>query len=39
MKSLGKTKGVKIASFNMKGRCDEKKKSKWAAITTVMCKQ
>jgi exonuclease III len=38
-KSLGKTQGVKISSFNMKGRRDERKKSKWAAITTVMRKQ
>jgi hypothetical protein len=34
--SLGKKQGVKFTSFNMKGRQDEKKKSKWASITTVM---
>ena len=38
-KSMGKTQGVKVASLNMKGRRDEKKKSKWAAITTAMRKQ
>jgi len=38
-KSLGKTQGVKIASFNMKGRRDERRKSKWATITTLMRKQ